>query len=444
MSRKGPLGAAATWTLGARLATLSCAFAANAALARLLSQSELGTYFAFAALVPLAAVVTQMGLDKTVVMHGTAALSRHDVRRAKTEVGSRIVAALLLASIFAPVLAVVAWLGAELFVSIPVSVLVAGGVGLWAVANGLRNISAESFRAFHRFGVASFYSGTFDALALSTALLIMVALRGSLSLGLAVAFSAAAVGIGACIALIHVRQISIWAFDLHETLAVLRQSFSITGAGLSLFVLGSGIDVLLLSAVRSDSDVASYGAAARLATVIVIVHGMMTAAIPSLYVHLMSRRRQSELESLLRVAASVAAVPSLAILAVYLPAGQFVLGTVFGPDYRSAYPILIALSLGHLSTVVTGPSALALTLSGDAAVVMRSTIAVGIVATVVGVAAATAWGGLALAAVTAVGVGVQNVWLFYQARSRLGLLTAPTVSLGDFRVALRPSLLSQA
>ena len=90
-----------------------------------------------------------------------------------------------------------------------------------------------------------------------------------------------------------------------------------------------------------------------------------------------AKGRRLELQMLIRMTASVAAAPGLLLLVVFLLAGEWVLGMVYGNFYSQAAPTLALLAAGQLVNVVTGSGIVTLMMTGHQKDVMAITTVAG-------------------------------------------------------------------
>jgi O-antigen/teichoic acid export membrane protein len=441
-NRADHFGLSGAWAGFARCLALGGAVAGNVLLARLLTPGDVGAYFTIAALIPVAAVLCSAGLDRFVVVEATARVAEGDFLGARYATGQCIRLAAKIAIGCVPILAVVVWLGVGAVLDERLTWLTGLVAALWIGALALRTVLSETFRAFHRFRAASLYNGGLENALIAGCLAIVFATGLHLRLPGALTVSLAAVVLVGIGAFVHSKPLRDWNSPPAKA-SVLRPSIAIMGASLSLFVLGAGIDLLTLSIFRHDTDVAYYGAAARLASLLIIGHGVMLSALPSFIVHFRATSQGARLQELVRASTSLAALPALLLFVIYVAAGPYIMSTVYGQAYRAGWAVLVILGVANLATVLTGPSALTLTLAGHAGVVMRCSFLIGCSMTITGFLSAWQWGAVGLAATTCLGIIAQNVWLMWMAHSRLGLITVPTLSgrrtIRALKVAALPS-----
>src|SRR5581483_4666855 len=128
------------------------------------------------------------------------------------------------------------------------------------------------------------------------------------------------------------------------------------------YFLSTGIDLLVLGAFRPQPEVALYGAATRLVVLVATPLWILRGVLPPLIAELHAQGRRVELERTLRAGATLAGLPSLLILLVFVFFGRPVMGVLYGSFYRKGALVLVLLSLGRLVSVWAGSSGLPVTM----------------------------------------------------------------------------------
>jgi O-antigen/teichoic acid export membrane protein len=145
--------------------------------------------------------------------------------------------------------------------------------------------------------------------------------------------------------------------------------------------------------------------------------------IPPIVAELHAQGRTTQLERALRAGATLAGLPALGILAVFLLFGPFVLGTVYGPEYRDAATILAILSSGRLLAVWAGSCGVVLMMTGHQRAMMAITLVSGSISIAGGLLAAPRFGAIGVAVTTSTAQVLQNLLQLILVRRRLGIWT---------------------
>lgn len=136
-----------------------------------------------------------------------------------------------------------------------------------------------------------------------------------------------------------------------------------------------------------------------------------------------AQRRMGELERAVRSGATLAAIPSLAVLVVFMLFGSSVMEAVYGPFYVRGASILAILSLGRLALVWTGSSGVALLMTGHHRAMMYLTLFSAALSVGGGIVAAASYGAVGIAATTTGAAIVQNILQLFLAKRFVGVWT---------------------
>ena len=113
-------------------------------------------------------------------------------------------------------------------------------------------------------------------------------------------------------------------------------------------------DIWMLGAFLPQGELALYGAANRLVTMVTMPMAIVTAVTPPLIAEMYSQGRREDLEHTLRSTATLTGIPAwLASMGCIFFAGP-ILGLVFGNYYREGAVVLALLSIGLFASVCAG------------------------------------------------------------------------------------------
>lgn len=459
------------WAFVARILTVVVGLASNAVLTRVLTPAEFGVFVLVLTFVSIGSTLGSLGLPQAATRFIAAAIGRGRPGAAKRVVDRTLaigsVGALAAGAAFAyagvP-------LGARLFHE-PMLVGTGTLLGAWIASHAVQRLVGESFRGLHDVRTASLFGTTNLGLATQTLLLAAVGAvalaNGSLTLHrvliLALTASASTAVVGAASLLAKMRGAVSRAGEAegsgsaealppsggpapsHASTSASAPPSSRLLLGVSLPLLANGLtsflltqaDVWILSAVAASGEVAIYGSAVRLVTLVTIPLLVVNAVVPPIIAELHATERLAELEDVLRSATTIAAVPAVVLLAFLALFGGPILGTVFGDFYRQAAPVLVILSLGQLSNVWTGSCGLALIMTGNEKPMMIITTSLSLLAIAGGYLVAQRTGAVGLSAVMAASVLLQNLLKLVAARRLVGIWTHVTFSARRIRRVAR-------
>jgi O-antigen/teichoic acid export membrane protein len=420
-----------SWVFAGKLITIPLGFVTNALLARLLTPTELGAYFATFTLVLVGSIVAQLGLDRVAVRFVSAALGTgkpgdaRDVIRTVFRVGTVSAAATGLVLIFG----VGSWLATDVFHSPIMEAVIPVAAG-WLVVTALRALIVETFRGFQQFGFATVFDTLLADLltALAFGALLVMRVRPSVSevVALSMAFGTVVAIIAGALLLRRVRALQgdgrvprreVWAMAWPALIT-----------DVAIYVLGTGVDLLVLGAFRPLNEVALYGAASRLMMLAVAPYRILQGVTPPIISELYAQGRKKELEQALRAAATLAGIPAALVLGLFVVAGASVMGHVYGPFYRSGATVLAILTVGRLVAVWTGSCGLALMMTGHQKPMMYITVFSGVISITAGILVAPRFGAVGVAVATATTASMQNLLQLFLAKRLVGVSTQAQLS----------------
>ncbi len=414
-----------SWVLGGRIAAITLGLAINAILARLLRPGELGAYFTIYSLVFLGSIFGRLGMDRAAVRFVSVALGKGEPGRARDAI--RIVFAIGAAGALVVGLlsaALGGWLARQLYDSEVIAAAMPLAAA-WLVISVLRTLVVETFRGFQRFGLATI----FDSLLVDVLTAVVFGSLLLLSLGSdvrqVVALSTALAGVSALIgAALLLRQVrNLRGKGRVGRDEVLSMTWPVVIGDVASYLLSTGIDLWILAAFRPPSEVALYGAASRLLVILVMPFHIFRGVAPPLIAELHAQRRLGELERAVRSGATLAAIPALAVLAVFMLFGSSVMEAVYGPFYGQGASILAILSLGRLALVWTGSSGVALLMTGHHRAMMYITVISAGLSVGSGILAAASYGPVGIAATTTAAAILQNLLQLFLAKRYVGVWT---------------------
>ena len=191
------------------------------------------------------------------------------------------------------------------------------------------------------------------------------------------------------------------------------------------------IGILVLASIVSEHDVESFGLIRRLMVLVGAPLQLLNVALSPFVVELHTQQRIRELQSLLRVTATLAAIPSFAALAVILAFPGTILG-IINPDYLSAKVPLMVLAASNLVFVLCGSNTLTLRMTGRHMVSMSNGLITGAVYLVVLPIIIDRYGILGAAGAAAALLVVRNVASTLLVRMYVGVWSVPLVWPTDF------------
>lgn len=160
---------------------------------------------------------------------------------------------------------------------------------------------------------------------------------------------------------------------LGQTLEAVERQYSWKGwfaVSLPLLVMAAcelvlqNADVLVISRFMSPADVGIYFAAAKTMSLILFVHYAVGSAVANRFSALNARGDREQLRAFVRDAVNWTFWPSLASALIILALGYPLL-SLFGPQFATAYPVMLILVVGFLARASMGPAEFLLNMLGE-------------------------------------------------------------------------------
>jgi O-antigen/teichoic acid export membrane protein len=401
-------------------------------LARLLTPTELGTYFLALSLAGLAAIIAQIGLGRTMVLLVASAVATDRPQAARHAIGVALALTCITGALAALALAdgPGRWIAGLLQDAAGLQTVL-GTVALLLLALALIDLFAEIFRGFHDLRWASLFGDQLLHRITLVACLGVVwwsAWTVDVERVLLIALGSATAVLLAGILVLRRRLAGLARHGASwPTRTVLRHGPPFLFVRLNIWLL-AGADLWVLGMFRPAEEVAIYGAASRVAMIVGTPLVVANAALAPMIAELHSQGQRQRLEHLVRAAATLSALPALFVVVLYLAAGGALLGLVFTADYARGFPVLILLALGQWVHVCLGSCGISLTMTGNQRDVMRVSILFSVLTVLGFLAVAGPFGMVGIGAVAACSITFYNSALAWQARRRVGIRSWLTLS----------------
>ena len=411
------------WALGGKLVTLFCGLAVNALLARLLPLEEMGAYFLTFSIVSFLAMIAQMGLNQTVVRLVAEALGVGQAGRAHSAIRIVLIFGTLGSLLTASFLGLGGgqWLARRIFDSplIAGSIILAAG---WLVVISFQSLLSQVFRGLNDIRFATIFGGMFTGLVTAVLFSVLWIIQGHSSLSKVIVLSVLAGIANALIAgvLLHGKVQRLegeGTLGLSEVVAITWPLF-VTNLTLTLL---THVDIWILGAFRPQGDVAIYGAAARGMALVTMPLLIVNAVLPPMIAGMYARGDQVELENLLRHTATLAFIPALGVVLVFIFFGGPILELVYGEFYGNGATILGILAVGQLVNVWAGSCGFTLMMTGNESTLMGITAASGMTMVILCFVLVGKYGPVGVALAAATGISLQNIALLVGVKMKTGM-----------------------
>ncbi|HEX6150514.1 lipopolysaccharide biosynthesis protein [Nocardioides sp.] len=191
--------------------------------------------------------------------------------------------------------------------------------------------------------------------------------------------------------------------------------------------LNSTVELWLAGAVLTAGGTSLFAASQRLGRLLVIPATSLATVFSPAIARLSSKGERTQLQTLIRTAASVTTAFSAVLWLPMVIAPEFVLRAVFGAGFEDAAPALMLIATGYLLSALSGMSGKTLSMShyeGDLAIITWIVVALRIVS---GLICAYLWGVTGLAASAVAISAAYYVANWVAVRRRLSISTHATL-----------------
>lgn len=417
----------ASWAFAGKIAGGVGSIVLVAVLARMLDPVDLGSYLLALSVILVAAMVTQLGLERTVVR-----LVAEANELGRSGVAWRVITqSFFLVAVSSVCVGVIFWLWVGPWLASDVFHSSSLGnatwlLSLWIPSFAFQSLISETFRGLQDIRLATTFSGTAFGGILSIVVYLIIfgitlIVRSTIDLEEAIALSAVAnwVVVLCGFALLSQRVRSLVSTDAERlpTRSLLQVSSPLWISNLGLLIM-SQADLWVIGAFRSEEEVAVYGVASRLvrllSMLLIVANEVMAPIIAELYV----RDRKQKLQQTLQVTAAAATMVAFPIYVAFILFGETIIGVVYGPYYGTAALFLVVLSTAQLVSVWTGSCGVTLMMTGQGKLMMAITVSTSVAGIVGSVLLVSSVGALGVAVAIAGATALQRFLMLAVVRLR--------------------------
>jgi O-antigen/teichoic acid export membrane protein len=429
----------------------------NALVMRMLpTAQERDAYVLALSVVTLGAVVGSLGLPKTVVR-----LIAENMGVDRPDRARQAIRMVLGIGVFGTLGISLAYLLVGDFVgnllNAPALVALTGLMAGWIAIAVVQEITAEAFRGFHDFRLATLLGGLATG-GKSGGLIMRVLLLGilallwvrseqtSLATVMLVCIGSGSVSVVLSLWLLYGKVSSLGPSGGAQeepvgAKEVLDDAIPFLAIALTSFVLLSS-DIWILGLF--NEEVAVYGMASRLVTFVAMPLLIVNLVLPPIVAEMYAQGQTGRLERTLRTFSTLAGVPSLLVLIVFMLLGGPILGLVYGerlfppgsPEIHQGAIVLVLLSAAKLMAVWAGSCGLVLQFTGHQRSMLQVSLLTSPLFFVVAILAAQRYGPVGVACAAGATTALQNVIMVLQAKRKTGMWTQVMFSLAPFRKVL--------
>ena len=415
--------------------------ASSALLARLLTPQALGTYFLAYSILNVGTSLGALGLTGTVVRLVAQSMGLNLFGRVR-----RVISVVLGVGTLGALGVGLAYLLfgddlARIVFRAPALAAITGLVAGWIMVVTLQGLLGETFRGFHDVRLATILGGqtTGAATGLATVALLTASLfllwvaNGQATLATVVLLAICSGAVTTLVAgwLLHRKVTRLPPQTPDEDRKadpkkVLREALSISLplliVTLVMMVKTQG-DVWTLGAFLPQDQLALYGAANRLVSMVTMPLAIVTAVTPPLIAEMYSQGNREDLEHALRSTATLTGIPAWLASMVCIFFASPILGLVYGNYYREGAVVLALLSIGLFVSVCAGSCGIVLAYTGHQKMLMMITIVTSAATLIAMLAIVKPYGIVGVAMVNMAGQILQNGIVLLMVKQKTGMWT---------------------
>lgn len=361
-----------------RIAILAAGLGSSLLLPLALPPDKVGLYFIAQVLTSGFAILAMMGLTFTAPALVSSAAAQGDFGRAR-DVIMRIQA---LVGVCGLTIACAFWLADRW---VPLGENAAAWRGVLAIVAlqipcaGLGAVQVELLRAIHAIRSSAFlmaFPSTVVALFLAFALTTRFQPNLDQVLICSLAGYAISAGVGAFCISFSCRRWSQSANEPIGAIAIIKRTLPNLATTIVLFGL-SQVDMILLTLFSSLQEIAQYGIALRISTVLIMPLSIANSAFAPSAVHLWTLNDRTGLQKALRLLVSVATLLTFLMYSALATLG-YTLVHLWNPHYENSLWLALILGAGQLGHVLGGASGILLMVLGDEKFAFRLTLVTGV------------------------------------------------------------------
>ncbi len=415
-----------SWALFGKFATVFLNLLLMSVLTRTLPPAEMGLYFLAFNLATFFSIIGRGGLENTLLRFIAQTNEPSQSARLKSVLikGSILSLAVILLTLFIAIISI-PWLSNNLFHSerlASITYLIA----IWSALLAIQFVTGEVFRGFQEIKKAIWFGGLLAAIISVILLSLGYWLDLSLFLSTAVTVLIVAIFISNSLALFSLFQktkpLEQSNANLISYKELINHSWPLLINALTLFLLSQS-DLWLLGTFASEKEVAIYGAASRLVLLTAMSLAIVNAVVPPLIARMHIQNDMPRLENLLRTVATLAAIPALIVLALFIFFSESIMTIIYGEYYQAGSTVLLILCIGQIANVLVGSCGYTLIMTGH----RNTTLLISIICTFIAIGLGTIfvnqYGVIGLASAYSFAIGLQQILMWIFARIHCGIWT---------------------
>jgi len=434
------LASASFWASTGQILGTLFSFANMAVLSRIISPEEMGNYLLILSVVVMTSLFGMFGLPETMMRNTAKLIGINNQAQAKATIHATIA----LVGIFSLVTALIVFISPiadslERTFNLELIGYVSLLVLAWVVLHCVHTTEIHVFRGLQDIFRASIFGQSMRGGLTLLTLIVLNANSAVNNAADAILANCIALSIVVVIAGMSLRkkaQTLCYSDDKWPTRQLLWQAipFLVDGVIYQAFLR---VGIWLLGYHVTKSDVALYGAAVQMVTLIMFPMQILNSLLPPFIANRYGKEKDNKsLQSIIRTVTTVVSVPSTLVTILFVVWGGKILSLVFGEFYGNGHMILAVLSIGYLSNIVFGPAGFLLKMTFHQTDLLKINLVASLLTILPAAYVAKNHTPESVAIVFAASMVLKNIYTFATAYRKTGILPALLVRPAQHRTLL--------
>jgi O-antigen/teichoic acid export membrane protein len=409
-----------------RWGVMAVGFITTMLLTRILPVADVGLYFMVLSAVLILGPLANLGLQEPTVRAIASFVAAGEHARATAAAASALRVAIASACLFS-IAALLVWTGlckSGLFLS-EENFLTGVFLAAWMAMVAVEMQIVGTFQGLEKIRLAVLFDGALAKLLAMAAIALLFVSRGHAQLHaillICVASETANVLVAAfCLApLLRSHRGRAGALSASE---LLRTGRPFLLHQLAALIASQG-DAVVLGLFRPPAEVAQYGTAMRLSSLLSLPAAAANVPLAPSIARLQAQRKSAELEKMLQISATGSTAIAVFATLLFTVFGEFILDRFFGAAYGAGATTLAILCIGQCIDLGLGQCMLALAMSGEQAVAAKIVVVASVIKLTLALALAYMLGAIGVAIAAAAFAAGVKLAAWSAARRRLNIDT---------------------
>ena len=413
------------WVFLGKVFLALSAFIIAVLVTRLLPPDEAGIYWLASSIAAFLSLTTRFGLDSTLLRLVSENLSLGNYGNASRDVVMGLTTLSIISIGFVVLIYTLYYFYSNETQSNDLwSTTLIGLIVIWSVVLSFQSVVAEIFRAYKEVPFSVIFGGLFSSLIIISIMLLLLTYSNQVTLNTIILATIIAGATNTILSQLVLSRYHLfrrnWRGKFRFSSSLLSQAKAYWINAISHYVLSfSGLWVAGL--YLSKSDVAHYGAAMRLTLLISMPLMIVNALVPTLIARLNAKKSTAQLERIVRGMATLATIPSVFVLFLFVTFSSEIFVLAFGKEYVDGADVFNILVFSQVASVLSGSCGFLLLMTGHQKIMMYITLFSAVICTLISGLIARYYGAVGIAFVVTTVIIIQQFVTVIFAHNKTGV-----------------------